>query len=91
MTGVQLTELVESLAGSAKKLDKARLDELLSTNKPALLKSNSDALAAHLRANQVPLRFEPTQVRMPPYGSVRSFAVQAPNGTWLEFFEEEGE
>ena len=46
-----------------------------------------DALARHLTSHGVNLKAAPTTVDLPPYGLVRSLAVESPNGSWLEFYE----
>ena len=48
------------------------------------------ALATHLALNGIALENPISTLEMPPYGKVKRFAVRAPNGTWLEFFEEVG-
>ncbi|MBF2754359.1 MAG: VOC family protein [Gammaproteobacteria bacterium AqS3] len=46
-----------------------------------------DALVERLRQNDIPLETDLADVDLPPYGAVRSFAVRAPDGAWMEFFE----
>ena len=46
-----------------------------------------DALARHLASSGVSLEAAPATVSLPPYGLVRSLAVESPNGSRLEFFE----
>lgn len=49
--------------------------------------TNIEALASHLRQSGYALEYDVTRVPLPPYGEVSMFAVRAPNGSWLEFFE----
>ena len=45
------------------------------------------ALARHLTAKNADLVLAPTQMLMPPYGTVQLLTLRAPGGVWLEFFE----
>jgi catechol 2,3-dioxygenase-like lactoylglutathione lyase family enzyme len=47
-----------------------------------------DALAAYLRMRDVDLEYAPTETALAPYGRVKLLAIRAPDGAWLEFFEE---
>ena len=45
-----------------------------------------DSLARHLATHNI--YTDIITVSMPPYGQVKRFTIQSPNGSWLEFFEE---
>ncbi len=45
-----------------------------------------DSLARHLGNHNIDTAI--SVVSMPPYGQVKRFTIQSPNGSWLEFFEE---
>jgi len=47
-----------------------------------------DALADYLERKGVTLEYEPTETILAPYGAVKIIAIRAPEGAWLEFFEE---
>ncbi|MEM1270584.1 MAG: VOC family protein [Bacteroidota bacterium] len=49
--------------------------------------SNAGALAEHLLIEDIPFTVSPVQIDLSPYGRTTLFAVQAPEGAWLEFFE----
>lgn len=46
-----------------------------------------DKLVTYLQGAGVELEFQPTTTQMPPYGNVKSIAIRAPDGAWLEFYE----
>lgn len=48
--------------------------------------SDADALAAAYKARGIPVAYGPATISMPPYGSVRVFAVRDPDGSLTEFF-----
>ncbi|MEM9055807.1 MAG: VOC family protein, partial [Pseudomonadota bacterium] len=47
-----------------------------------------EALAVYFERSGVTLAAPVTTVQMAPYGAVKTVAVQAPDGAWLEFFED---
>ena len=46
-----------------------------------------DKLVNYFAGAGVELEYAPITTRMPPYGNVKTMAVRAPDGAWLEFFE----
>ena len=49
---------------------------------------NLSALARHLESHGVPPLSGIRQVQLPPTGPARQVSVRAPDGAWLEFYEE---
>ncbi|MFN4144333.1 MAG: VOC family protein [Runella sp.] len=47
-----------------------------------------DTYAKQLCDRMVALEIQPTTMHLKPYGKVKLMALQAPDGAWLEFFEE---
>lgn len=43
--------------------------------------------AAHLKQKDIALVYEPTKITLAPYGDVKIFALEFPEGGWIEFFE----
>ncbi|MFN2099797.1 VOC family protein [Altererythrobacter sp. MF3-039] len=50
--------------------------------------SDLGALVAHFDKHEIPLEYQPIERELAPYGKVKIAAVRAPDGAWLEFFEE---
>ena len=46
------------------------------------------ALGLYLEENGQTLEYEPLTTTLEPYGAVKLIAIRAPDGAWLEFFEE---
>ncbi len=44
--------------------------------------------AATFKSNGASLVMEPTQFDLYPYGKIKSFAIELPEGGWIEFFEQ---
>lgn len=49
---------------------------------------NVDVLIAYFENKRVNLEYAPTECEMAPYGNVKIIAIRAPDGAWLEFFQE---
>ncbi|MDG1709103.1 MAG: hypothetical protein P8H03_10095, partial [Emcibacteraceae bacterium] len=43
--------------------------------------------ADDLKQNDIPLVYQPTTFELAPYGDVKIFALELPEGGWIEFFE----
>lgn len=49
--------------------------------------SDINAFEARVDAEGIEVVVRPTNVTLPPYGSVRLMAIRGPGGAWIEFFE----
>lgn len=47
-----------------------------------------DPLVVYLKSKGVELEYAPVESELKPYGRVRITAIRAPDGAWLEFFQE---
>lgn len=49
-----------------------------------------DAFAAHVMEHDIEIAVQPTNAKLPPYGTVALMAIRGPGGVWLEFYQQTG-
>ena len=53
--------------------------------------TDMDAFAAHAAERRLDVATPPTEVSVPPYGSIEVMSLRGPGGVWLEFYESTSE